>query len=150
MKSLFDTEAYEEILNRFNSLNKNSQPKWGKMNVAQMLKHCQLPLDVANESMTLNTNVGFIKKLIFKLFKPIMYNDKAWSHNSPTAKEFIVVDAQEFNTEKDKLLTIIKAFHSKKDKTNWPKHPIFGNFTPEQWGKMQYKHLDHHLTQFEE
>ncbi|MCF6222561.1 MAG: hypothetical protein L3J34_02410 [Flavobacteriaceae bacterium] len=25
---------------------------------------------------------------------------------------------------------------------------MFGEFTAKQWGKMQYKHLDHHLKQF--
>ena len=30
----------------------------------------------------------------------------------------------------------------------WNPHPMFGKFTMEQWGKMEYKHLDHHLRQF--
>ncbi len=28
-------------------------------------------------------------------------------------------------------------------------HPLFGKLTPEQWGKSIYKHLDHHLQQFD-
>lgn len=27
-------------------------------------------------------------------------------------------------------------------------HPMFGSFTSEQWGKSIYKHIDHHLKQF--
>jgi hypothetical protein len=27
-------------------------------------------------------------------------------------------------------------------------HPFFGNYTPEQWGVFQWKHIDHHLRQF--
>lgn len=27
-------------------------------------------------------------------------------------------------------------------------HPAFGPFTPEEWGRMGWKHTDHHLTQF--
>ncbi len=30
----------------------------------------------------------------------------------------------------------------------WHPHPAFGPFTKEQWGQLQYKHLDHHLKQF--
>ena len=30
----------------------------------------------------------------------------------------------------------------------WNPHPIFGAFTHQQWGQLQYKHLDHHLRQF--
>lgn len=27
-------------------------------------------------------------------------------------------------------------------------HPIMGSYTPAEWGKGMYKHLDHHLRQF--
>ncbi|RYG41811.1 MAG: DUF1569 domain-containing protein, partial [Chitinophagaceae bacterium] len=27
-------------------------------------------------------------------------------------------------------------------------HPVFGHFTPQQWGQSMFKHLDHHLRQF--
>ena len=41
-----------------------------------------------------------------------------------------------------------KKDRDEKDKKEWDPHPVFGSFTPEQWGQMQYKHLDHHLRQF--
>lgn len=28
-------------------------------------------------------------------------------------------------------------------------HAFFGKLTPEQWGELMYKHLDHHLRQFD-
>ena len=28
------------------------------------------------------------------------------------------------------------------------KHPFFGELTFEEWDKLQWKHLDHHLRQF--
>ena len=121
----------------------------GKMDVAQMLKHCQAPLEVAIGNKQLNTKIGFMKKLLFKAFKSTMYNDKLWSHNLPTAKEYVVVEEHEFDTEKGQLKKGIDEFSALKSKINWPKHPFFGSFTTEQWGKLQYKHLDHHLTQFD-
>lgn len=148
MKSLFETETKQTILNRIDNLNETSQAQWGKMDVAQMLTHCQKPLEVATGNLQLNTKIGFAKKLLFKLFKPLMYNDKPWKKNLDTVKEFRITDAQEFKSEKEKLVQTINDFALLKDKTNWPTHPLFGNFTTEQWGKMQYKHLDHHLTQF--
>jgi len=27
-------------------------------------------------------------------------------------------------------------------------HPTFGPLSPEQWGRLCWKHLNHHLTQF--
>lgn len=148
MKSLFNTEAHQEILNRINNLDENSQAVWGKMNVGQMLKHCQIPIEIALGKRNMETKVGFFKKLIFKAFKPMMYNDKLWKHNIKTPKEFIITEPLIFEVEKSKSVNLINEFESKKDDTNWPEHPIFGNFTVEQRGQMQYKHWDHHLRQF--
>lgn len=148
MDTLFNTETQQNILNRINNLNEKSQPNWGKMDVAQMLLHCQKPLEVANGNLQLNTKVGFAKKMLLKLFKNSMYNDKPWQKNLGTVREFKITDAQEFTSQKDKLVSVVNEFSQLKNKTNWPSHPFFGDFNTDQWGKMQYKHLDHHLTQF--
>lgn len=148
MKSLFNTENHEEILNRIEKLNEKKPANWGKMSVDQMLKHCQAPLEVAIGNKELNTKIGFIKKLLFKAFKPTMYNDKLWNQNIPTAKEYVITQHHNFHTEKEQLRNVINKFSSLKTKTNWPQHPFFGNFTTEQWRKLQYKHLDHHFRQF--
>ena len=42
MKTIFDKNTREELINRINSLDENSTPQWGKMNIYQMLKHCTL------------------------------------------------------------------------------------------------------------
>lgn len=148
MKSLFETKTHQDILNRINNLNENTPANWGKMNVGQMLKHCQLPMEVAVGKREMKGKAGFFKKLMFKFFKPLMYNDKPWKHNLQTPKQFVITDSQVFETEKNNLVNLVNEFASKKDTTNWPEHPLFGNFTTQQRGQMQYKHIDHHLTQF--
>lgn len=149
MKSLFTPEVHQEVISRMQKLEANSQPTWGKMDVAQMCTHCQAPLEVAMQKMTLGKqNVGFFKRMIFRVFKSSMYNDKPWQKNLPTVREFRITDERTFTAERDKLIAVTNEFHEYKDKSNWPPHPMFGTFTTEQWGKMQYKHLDHHLTQF--
>ena len=82
------------------------------------------------------------------MMKPMMYNDKLWRQNVPTGKEFIIDYEVDFNQEKTNLLSMINQFHERKNQETWNPHPIFGSFKKEQWGKMQYKHLDHHLRQF--
>jgi len=149
MKSLFDSKVQEEILKRIESLDKNSSAQWGKMSVDQMLKHCQLTLEIANGKRDMIGKANTFKKFIFKLFKPMMYNDKPWRHNLKTAKELIIVDHYNFLHERKYLVDLINEFANKKDNKQWPEHPLFGHFTTTQRGKMQYKHLDHHLKQFD-
>ena len=40
MESLFDETVTQEIIERINKLSPDSQRKWGKMNVSQMIAHC--------------------------------------------------------------------------------------------------------------
>ncbi len=148
MQTLFDQKAHQEILLRIDNLTENSKPTWGKMDVAQMAKHCQMPLLVATGKMELSEKPGFLKKMIFMLYKPVMYNDKPWPENLTTPKDFRVIDKHIFEVERDLLKVNINDFHNKALNMHWPKHPFFGQFNTDQWGRMQYKHLDHHLRQF--
>jgi hypothetical protein len=148
MKSLFDKDPHNEILNRINKLKISTKPQWGTMNVNQMVKHCHGPIQVAMGTKELNANLGFMKKLVFKLFKSSLYNDRPWKKSIPTAPEYVIRNHPEFKIEKATLIDLVNEFHGLKNKTDWIAHPLFGSLTPEQWGKAQYKHLDHHLRQF--
>lgn len=144
MKSLFDPTAYEEIKARLEALTNESAPTWGKMNVGQMVTHCQFPLKIALSSKPRKHKWN----LIGFLFKKSLYNDRPWKQGLPTAKLAKITDEKDFIAERDKLTSMIDAFHAKKEQTEWQPHPMFGKFTPEQWGQLEYKHLDHHLRQF--
>ena len=145
MKSIFDENAFNEIQTRMNNLNENSQPNWGKMDVGQMVWHCQGPFNIMLQKEDYGLKPNWFVKVFFK---KSLYNDKPWSKGLPTAKFLKTKDDKIFGTEITKLKTLIEETYSQRDKTEWDPHPGFGYFTAEQWGKMQYKHLDHHFTQF--
>ena len=81
-------------------------------------------------------------------FKKSLYNEKPWKKGLPTAKFLKTKDQKDFSVEKENLVKLIDETYQHRDKTEWNPHPAFGYFTAQQWGKMQYKHLDHHLRQF--
>lgn len=146
MKSILEKENYEELVNRIEQLEPDTQAQWGKMNVAQMMRHCQLPLEIPL-GKTPPPKPNFIMKLMVPLFKKAMYSDKPWKPNMQTAPGFSIKDERDFETEKKQLLSLAEEFATQRDR-DWGRHPVFGDFTNEQWGKMQYKHIDHHLRQF--
>lgn len=148
MQTLFDQKTHKDILIRIDQLKENSKPIWGQMDVAQMVKHCQMPLLMACGKIQISDEVGFFKKMLLKLYKPIMYNDKPWPENVSTSKDYKITGHYDLNVEREQLKIIITEFHNKALNIYWPKHPFFGNFKTDEWGKMQYKHLDHHLRQF--
>lgn len=145
MQSLFDQKAYNEIQQRVADLKPETTPLWGKMNAGQMLKHCQRPLEIAVYDKDFGLKSNF---LIRAFFKKSMYNDRPFMKNMPTPKAFKITETVNFNHERDNLLKLIDAFYNLRDKEDWVPHPVFGKLTTEQWGKMQYKHLNHHLNQF--
>jgi Protein of unknown function (DUF1569) len=147
MKNLFEKPTCDEIISRLNTLTPQSQRQWGKMDAAQMLAHCKAAFMVPLSETKLPRM--FIGRLLGWAIKKKLYNDEPWKQNLPTAPQFIIKDQRNFETEKQQLTELIKAFYTKgPDKAgNFP-HPFFGTYTKEQWGKSMYKHLDHHLTQF--
>lgn len=147
MKNLFEKPVYDEIITRINQLTPQSSRLWGKMDAGQMLAHCKeafkVPLsDKRMPRMLLGLLVGW-------MIKSKLYNDSPWKKNLPTAPNFRITDARDFNKEKEELVALINTFHhGGPEKVGRFPHPMFGSFTPEQWGMSMYKHLDHHLQQF--
>jgi hypothetical protein len=147
MPSLFDATEATNISSRIRKLTPDAKPKWGKMNVAQMLAHCQAPLNVALGRETLKRSIfGF---LFGKLAKKSVVSEKPFKRNLPTAPSFIVKEQRDFEAEQAKLLDLVDAFANGGEQglTKDP-HPFFGAMTPGEWDTSQWKHLDHHLQQF--
>lgn len=148
MKTIFDTDAYTEVLDRVDKLSIDSEAKWGKMNVTQMLMHCQKPIKLAFGEETVKAP-GIFMKLMIRFFKPTLYNDKPWKQGLPTAKEFIIKEDKDFENAKQSLKALVTRIHDNEDHFKPSKnHPIFGKMEYWMWGQSAYKHLDHHLKQF--
>ncbi|SDG89322.1 DUF1569 domain-containing protein [Psychroflexus sediminis] len=148
MKSIFDKEAYQELSSRLEELTPGHQAKWGKMNVNQMLSHCQKVIQVALGEKDLK-RPNFFVRFLLQFMNPMLYNDKAWIKGLPTAKEFVISDTEGFETEKAQLKALMKRMHYSKEYFKPSKeHPVFGKMKVWMWGQSGYKHLDHHFQQF--
>jgi dihydropteroate synthase len=152
MDSLFTEEGKQKFIARINNLTPDSKANWGKMNVAQMLRHCQLSIN--NTVGKFDTgNLGFFMKMMSSIVgkqgkKQIVYG-AGFKKNMPTMKAFVITGNQDFETEKKNLLEAIETLHAKgikKELTD--KHSFFGKMSVEEWDILHSKHLDHHLSQF--
>ncbi|HJW15878.1 MAG TPA: DUF1569 domain-containing protein [Flavisolibacter sp.] len=144
MKSVFDQETRDELISRINSLDENSTAKWGKMNVYQMIKHCTLW-----EEMLLGKK-QYHQSLLGRLFGKIalknMLKDEPIKPNLPTVPSFKITGNGDVATAKAAWIALI-AEHGKQKNAGFV-HPFFGKLTAEQAGSIAYKHIDHHLRQF--
>jgi Protein of unknown function (DUF1569) len=147
MKSIFETGSKNEILQRIEKLSPQSKGLWGKMDVSQMLAHCANGMGLATGKIKPPRQL--VGKLLGWLFKPSYYNERNFPKNIQTIKGGTVTDEKDFSFEKLRLIEAIEEMYSGGEKgcTDHP-HPIMGSYTPAEWGKGMYKHLDHHLRQF--
>jgi hypothetical protein len=147
MKNLFDKPVYDEIIGRMGTLRLQSQRKWGKMDVAQMLAHCIEAFRVPLSDKPMRRML--IGRLLGWAIKTKLYSDDPWKQNLPTSSQFIIKGSRDFEREKKELVSMIDDFYTRGPQNAGKfAHPMFGKFTKEQWGMAMYKHLNHHLAQF--
>ena len=145
MKSLFNIQDRQEIINRISAINENSERQWGTMTASQMLLHCQAPIKIAVGELKLSTNLLFM--ILGPIIKKKLMKDIPFEKNLPTHKDFLVKFDPDLVKEQQNLIAIINSLNDKKDSLAI-KHPIFGKMSAQQWDILNWKHLDHHLKQF--
>ena len=148
MKSVFSQEDVSEVLSRLDKLTSESQPVWGKMNVAQMLAHCNVTYEMAYTDK--HPKAGGVKKFLLNLFvKNAVVNEKPYPKNSRTAPQFLITTEREFEKEKKQLIEHInKTKELGEDYFKGKESVSFGVLTVQEWNNSFYKHLDHHFNQF--
>lgn len=145
--SLFDPSGLAKMTARIRTLRADATRAWGKMDVAQMLAHCQQPLRVAIGELPLKRSL--IGVLFGRIAKKKLLSPAPWKPGMPTAPEFKITDSRDFAKEKEALLTLVQRFGKggPAGLTKLP-HPFFGPLTVDEWQRLQWMHLDHHLRQF--
>ena len=149
MKSLFDVVVANEVKQRIDSLRMGREGQWGKMSVAQTVAHCASGLEMALGEI--KPPRALIGRLIGSIIKPkVVGNDEPLRRNSPTMKELLISGECNLDEERARLHSLIDRFvwGGTTVCTTHP-HPFFGPLTPAEWAILTYKHLDHHLRQFE-
>lgn len=143
---LLQPQAYNELLERLDKLSPSSQALWGKMDVAQMLAHV-----TGNLEMTMSgekVSVTFLGR-IFGCVAKRQTLTKGVPRNIPTSPHLIVSDQRQFYKEKGVLRRKLAHFFKGGERviTQQP-HDFFGRMTSNEWARLQYVHVHHHLEQF--
>lgn len=148
MKSLFDEKDRTKIIARINELGSYSTPEWGKMDVAQMLTHCKKFFTTAYGGG--EASDSWTAKLLGSNSKDYIINNMAgFKKNLETSPQFRVQGTCNFDEAKKELLALLERIAREGPAgLGNAAHPFFGPLTAEEWGILMWKHLDHHLKQF--
>lgn len=120
------------------------------MNVNEMVCHLS---DQIRLALRLKSAVYAGNKLEEKFLKYLIL----WGMPAPKGKVETIPEIKqgnsgtkptEFYSDKETLVGLIKNFNELFQEKEIVKHPVFGPLNKQQWGRIIYAHLNHHLKQF--
>jgi hypothetical protein len=150
LPNIFDFAVCEQICQRITRLTPHSKPLWGTMSASQMLAHCNVTYEYVYEPDKYKP-AGGIMKLIIKWFvKKQVVSETPYKQSSPTGPDFKITTDKNFEEEQSRLIGFLhrtqllgaKHFEGKVSHS-------FGPLSATEWNNMFYKHIDHHLRQFD-
>jgi len=149
-------QKLEFLTHQFIPLLKNLPPgamgKWGKMNAQQMAEHVTafFYVSAGKIKFDLITALEHLPK-----YKEFLLSDKEFRENtkapaSVLGEEPLPLRHSNMDEAIAELQKSIDAFveHFKDDTNKRTGHPVFGELNFEEWILLHYKHLTHHLKQF--
>lgn len=148
MKNIFDPAVKAEILSRVDRLSPGAKALWGKMNVSQALRHMSMAFDIPTGRLDPTpANVPPMPKWLMKFF---LLNMKPPKERAETFKELNTVsngiNPEDFDAELRALKNAVEDFFNRNSLI--PENKLAGKFSKDNWGKLNYNHMDHHLRQF--
>lgn len=147
-KNLLQPEAKEEMLTRISKLHKDSQRQWGKMNVNQMLYHTAAGFKMVYGEITSAPKGNWFSRQMMRFFilKTDFPTPKEKAETFPEINTVALgINPTDFEAERKILFHLVKNFP---EKPTQPTSPLLGKMTTENWARLHYTHLDHHLKQF--
>jgi hypothetical protein len=145
MHTLWKEESRRQVLTRARKLTPDSRALWGKFTVDRMLAHVVETFKMALGELPVRPKNLPLRhwplNLLVIYFAP-------WPKGLPTARELIARSPESFERELASLERYMATLVGAADRKDWPAHPAFGKLSRRSWGRLGYRHLDHHLRQF--
>jgi len=145
MATLFDPRVRAAVVARIHSLDADRQPRWGRMNVQQMIVHCAGQLRIALGELD-TTPIRTVAR--FAPLKQLIIYVLPWPKGAPTFRELRAPVTGEWTADRDALLALIERMGTMGPHGAYARHGAFGPLSGRAWGTLALRHLDHHLRQF--
>lgn len=152
MKTIFDPADYDSLVERIVKLDPRAKRLWGRMTIKEMIVHVSDPLrDMLGIRITQPvTPPELWPKLIAKVL-----TESDWAHNQRTFSPYLQevggggTRPKGFEEDRTTLLQLVSKFY--KTTPDFVPHPHagLGMLTRDQAGLYIWKHIDHHLRQFD-
>ena len=144
-RTIWNPTDRQALLDRFDRLSADTRPIWGSFDAPRMVAHVTDTLRWSIDELPVAPKKSPIAfwpvNVLIMFYLP-------WPKSVPTAPELIERKPSEWKSELDSLRSAVDRFVARDVKGSWTPHVAFGRLSGSQWGRLTYRHLDHHLTQF--
>lgn len=145
-RTIFDAAARAALIERMMRVQTGMKPLWGQFTSVKMLRHLGASVEMALGELKVAPkktplNNRFARWLAIDLPTPV-------PKSAPSAPELISQPSAGVEEEQARLRAAIERLAAREQACEWVEHPAFGKLDGRQWGKLTWKHMDHHLKQF--
>jgi hypothetical protein len=134
------------------ALKEEAKPRWGIMNAQEMTEHLADFFDVSTEKVKTKL---YTPEEHLPRYKEFLMSEKPFKENTKAPAELLgdtplPVRLSSLKEAKENLQKSIDDFiaYFKADDNKRTLHPAFGMLNYDEWVRLHYKHVVHHLNQF--
>lgn len=134
----------ERILERLRRVHPGARPRWGTLDAPRMLCHLADAMRVALGEIATAPAHNLVSRT---LGKHVVVNTsfRAPPGRVRTAPEMLSTKPAGWDEDLRSLEELVARVGAGEASSV---HPAFGLLSPEEWGRLSWKHIDHHLRQF--
>jgi len=146
VKTLWNEKDRRGLLERLSGLSPDAAARWGKFTAPRMLAHVNDALRMSAGTLPVS-----LKKtpLRFPVMKQIGVWIAPWPRGVPTAPELLASGKHAvWEAERAAFPLVLDTFVNRPRDAELPLHPAFWRLSRPSWGRLAWRHVDHHFRQF--
>ncbi len=144
IRTLLNDEDRSQIIERLGCVHPNAQPVWGSLDAPRMVCHLADQLRVALGDVPTKPVHTFVTRTLLK-FLVVNTGFQAPRGKVQTAPEMLRSQPTAWEADVSACRELAERVARGSARAV---HPTFGPLSPEEWGRLCWKHLNHHLVQF--
>ena len=144
MRTLLSNADRSIIVQRLRRVRPDARPAWGSLDAPRMLCHIADQMRVAVGDIPTRPVHSFVSRTLVK-FLVVNTGVQPPRGRIKTAPEMLTSRPTAWDAD---LAACVDLAERVGLGTASAVHPAFGPLTPQEWGRLCWKHLDHHLVQF--
>ncbi|MHB9107724.1 MAG: hypothetical protein ACYDCO_11770 [Armatimonadota bacterium] len=149
MHTLWNPADRAAMLARVERIEVDRQACWGAMCAAQMLAHLIESFKIAFAEKPVRVIPGVQPAPEDR--RRIIFGEQPWPQGVVKAPpEYLAgaFDPLRLDAYQRTLAEYLQRFTASPETLRWGKHAVLDELTPDEWGTLCWKHMDHHLRQF--